>query len=180
MYAVEKKVSKGSLGNVYLFARRNHRWLERGAFESKLHCNAEDRFFLSFESPFDRGHDEKVLTTPWLVDCPSIVKITSLLFFFVLGDRLLDIPCKVCSDRSSGKHYGIYSCDGKYMLRPYQTDYILGWPLTPWRHFVTSLYFDFNLRLWLHDGLAQNGSKVTRIFHPELGRGVDKCTGYKA
>lgn len=31
---------------------------------------------------------------------------------FSLGDRLLDIPCKVCGDRSSGKHYGIYSCDG--------------------------------------------------------------------
>lgn len=28
-------------------------------------------------------------------------------------DRLLpDVQCKVCKDQSSGKHYGIYSCDG--------------------------------------------------------------------
>ncbi|XP_077486247.1 nuclear receptor subfamily 2 group E member tailless [Amblyomma americanum] len=28
------------------------------------------------------------------------------------GRILLDIPCKVCLDHSSGKHYGIFACDG--------------------------------------------------------------------
>lgn len=28
------------------------------------------------------------------------------------GRILLDVPCRVCQDHSSGKHYGVFSCDG--------------------------------------------------------------------
>ena len=33
-------------------------------------------------------------------------------YFFFSGRILYDIPCKVCTDHSSGKHYGIFACDG--------------------------------------------------------------------
>lgn len=35
-----------------------------------------------------------------------------LLFSLFPGRILYDVPCKVCSDHSSGKHYGIFACDG--------------------------------------------------------------------
>lgn len=39
--------------------------------------------------------------------------VSWLIWKFEISDRILyDIPCKVCQDHSSGKHYGIYACDG--------------------------------------------------------------------
>lgn len=34
------------------------------------------------------------------------------LFSSYFPGRILDIPCKVCGDFSSGKHYNIFACDG--------------------------------------------------------------------
>lgn len=35
-----------------------------------------------------------------------------LICLFLDPGRILDIPCKVCGDFSSGKHYNIFACDG--------------------------------------------------------------------
>lgn len=38
--------------------------------------------------------------------------LNKVFLFIFLGRILYDVPCKVCSDHSSGKHYGIFACDG--------------------------------------------------------------------
>lgn len=62
------------------------------------------------------------LCSPWnsivelrVVEDGELMKFntTILCFCDLLSGRILyDVPCKVCSDHSSGKHYGIFACDG--------------------------------------------------------------------
>ena len=47
----------------------------------------------------------------------NLHSILCLFLYSVFSGRILmDIPCKVCQDHSSGKHYGIYACDGYVIL----------------------------------------------------------------
>lgn len=40
------------------------------------------------------------------------IHTSDYLLFFLLGRILYNIPCSVCHDNSSGKHYSVYACDG--------------------------------------------------------------------
>ena len=98
------------------------------------------------------------------------------LFFALLGRILLDIPCKVCRDHSSGKHYGIFACDGFVLIlslnwysfcqkyyKVYQTfvrkeAYDQEWAWTSFVRFNTRIEFNFSvwlsIRLWFQNSIS--------------------------
>ena len=48
----------------------------------------------------------------YCIQSPANLSYPILTDWLISGRILLDIPCKVCRDHSSGKHYGIFACDG--------------------------------------------------------------------
>ena len=61
-------------------------------------------------------------------------KFLITLTFWIVGRILYDIPCKVCTDHSSGKHYGIFACDGCAGF--FKVSWYSSWIFIPWMWFL--------------------------------------------
>ena len=67
----------------------------------------------SVEMDLNRLGSKSSNNTPSSKFFSTQIQIKKLNFnYFSLGRILYDIPCRVCQDHSSGKHYGIFACDG--------------------------------------------------------------------